>query len=45
MAICCLEETYLAKGVYGADLVRSHGVTDLEGAYQIQGLWLSLIHI
>ena len=43
MANCCLEETYLAKGMYGADLVRSHGVTDLEGAYQIQGLWNEIL--
>ena len=43
MANCCLEETYLAKGGYGADLVRSHGVTDLEGAYQIQRLWNEIL--
>ena len=43
MANCCLEETYLAKGMYEADLVRSHGVTDLECSYKILGLWNEIL--
>ena len=39
MTDCCLEETYLAKDMYMAELVHSHDVTDLEGAYQVQSLW------